>query len=541
MLIASLEKTMECLILEEVEQIKKRITENVSVNDHVVCGFCDELIALAKKHKDWKNVAYGYVWRADYFFYVEADLKRFSKELDFAKIYIDENLPSELLEKYYTLKHLFYESTFDMQSAFRYVLKALDVAEKLGLTSRVGANYGNIGAYYMDISCYEEALLYTKNALETLQSLPDAKPLVIRLILANLVAIELKLDNFEMAKQALINLSKLPIEEKNLKIYIDYGYLLYYSKQLDVDNSLIRLDAMFEDGLMEAPKAFAFEFLSTAIEAMLCLKQKDKAKYLLDLLGSKIADDEPDALLTLCKLNIKYAQEFDCPELLKHFYEEYYTCFMAAQEKISEMKVEGLYAKVELGEVSLKNDKSQKELWELSNLANYDELTKVYNRRFLNIRQEELLNSHQTSDVGFAFFDIDYFKEYNDYNGHLIGDQLLQVIANLLKCNLTDHMAIFRYGGDEFVCLSWDKNPDALETYVKGIQSALIANKVAHHQSLCADYVTLSIGYGNRSVSGRKDLLDLFDDVDRALYAAKHNGRNCIKSISDIHTPRGDF
>lgn len=525
---------MDDCVLDELEELKKRISDNACVNDNVVCGICDELISAAIPQKDWQSVAYGYVWRADYFFYVASDVKASSRELDFAQNYLDERTPSVLLEKYYTLKHVLYENSYDIPSAFRYSLKALDVAEKLGMSYRVGANYGNIGAYYMEICCYEEALLYTGKAVETLRAQPETRPRTMRLLLSNLAQINLKLGRHAMAEQVLKELSELPIEARDLKIYIDYGYFLYYSAVIDLENSLNRLQAMFEDGLLESPRAFAFEFLSEALEVVLRLEQKERAEELLHLLQGLVEDNEPDAQLSLCRLRIAYVLRFGTPGLLSRCYRDYYTRYIQVQAKANELKAQGLHAKVELNELSIKSNQSQQELRELAKLANFDDLTNIYNRRYLNIRQDEILNCQQNPDMGFAVIDIDYFKEFNDYYGHPAGDQLLRVVAACLEENTTENMEIFRYGGDEFVCLHWNAQPETLKAFVKRVQTAMEEKKIEHIKSRCAEWVTLSIGYGNRPVTGKFDLLSLFEEVDNALYASKNCGRNSSRSIWDM-------
>ena len=530
---------MDYSTLDELEKLKNKIHENVSVNDTVVCSLCDALIFAASKEKSWQDVTFGHVWRADYFFYVASDLKSFAKELDLAQGYIDETTPSILLEKYYTLKHVLYENTYDVQSAFRYTLKALDVAEKLGMSYRVGVNYGNIGAYYMDICYYEEAMRYTRKALETLCTLSDAKPRSIRLLLANMVQISLRLNDCDLARQSLKELSELPLDKKDLKIYIDYGYMRYYANLLDLDNCLIYLKAMFDDGLLVSPRAYVFEFLSEAFDAILCLEQKEKSHELLVLLREIVQNDEPDAKMSLCKLSVEWAKRFGSSEELSLCYREYYISFMAAQKNANKLKAEGLHAKVELNELYVKNDQSHKELSELTVLANCDDMTNVYNRRYLNILQDEILNCQKPQSVGFALIDIDYFKEYNDHYGHPYGDRLLRMVANCLKENTTQQMAVFRYGGDEFVCLYWEAKPKELEAYVKRVQATMKNANVEHMDSRCANRVTLSIGYGCRPVTGKTDLLTLFEDVDSALYVAKNEGRNRVRSIGDVHVTKG--
>lgn len=100
-------------------------------------------------------------------------------------------------------------------------------------------------------------------------------------------------------------------------------------------------------------------------------------------------------------------------------------------------------------------------------------MTNVYNRYYFNIKQDEILNSNRYTNIGLAIFDIDYFKEYNDYYGHLEGDEILKQVASSLKEKANEQMAVFRYGGDEFVCLSWDLNFEQMAEYVNQVKEAI--------------------------------------------------------------------
>lgn len=213
--------------LSDTDVLKKKIMDNVDVNDQVVCVFCDELISVAGESHDWQSVAFGYIWRADYYYYVESDLKGASRELYYAQSYIDEEEPSELLEKYYTLRHVICEDSYDILSAFQYCLKALDIAERLDIRYRVGANYGNLGTYYLEYDCYELALRYSSMALDVIRSLQEKKPGIMCLLLCNLIKIYLKLSRCDQAKAAIEELQSLPLKKKDLQIYVDYGYMMY--------------------------------------------------------------------------------------------------------------------------------------------------------------------------------------------------------------------------------------------------------------------------------------------------------------------------
>ncbi|MGO0882200.1 GGDEF domain-containing protein [Clostridioides difficile] len=523
---------IEKYALCEIEELKIKVHENINVNDDVVCGICDELISIAKENKDWQSVAFGHVWRADYYFYVESNMRCVSKELECAQEYINEKNPSELLEKFYALYNVLFSNSYDKQSAFRYTLKALNVSERLDIRHRIGINYGNISAYYLDYELYDEALFYLHKSMEVLRSLPDTKPRFLRMLLINFINIYLKLGKLELMKSTIEELSSLPFEEKDLKIYVDYAYLLYYAEIQNQEKSLYYLQEMQNDGLMTFPnRVYLIEFLMNALEAMISIKNKVKSSELLQSLQKLIKEDELEPLLKLCKLNIKYSQKFETKKELYHHYHEYYYLYLKAQSQVNLLKIEGLRAKIELNDNYTKYTQSKKVLEELYDLVNYDELTNVYNRYYFNIKQDEILNSNKYTNIGLAIFDIDYFKEYNDYYGHLEGDEILKQVASILKENANEQMGVFRYGGDEFVCLSWDLNFEQIAEYVNQVKEAIKEKSLEHIHSRCAKIITLSIGYGNKIVSTKVDILNLFDEVDKALYVVKNSGRNNAKSI----------
>lgn len=523
---------MENSMLDQCEALKEKILNSITVDETRVCTLCDQLIALARGIEDWQSVAFGYVWRADYQFYVALDIGATEVEINSAQKYIDESVPSELLEKFYTMKHLLSSNSFDVRASFRFCLRALDVAEKLNLKQRIGANYGNIGSYYLDYNCYEEALLYTEKSLKMVTSLPGSQVRMLRILLSNLIQINLKLGKLDAAKAVIEELVALPIEQKDLKIYVDYGKLRYYAHLQDVEKSLYYLQEMFDDGLMEFPNhAFVVEFLSNALEAMMRINQQEKCSELLDSLTQLVSGSEPELLLSVCQLKILYARQFGPEERLQAHYLEYYRLYGQVQENAKQLRVEGLRAKAKLEDTYMQFDQSKKELMELHELVNYDEMTQVYNRRYLNIRQEELLQEQETLLLGYVIFDVDYFKEYNDFYGHIAGDRVLIQVAKCLKQCRSDQIAVFRYGGDEFVALCWDADPNALGQYVKRVQQTLREENFEHVKSRCAQQVTLSIGFGSHTVADKADAFALFEAVDQALYVAKRNGRNNAQPI----------
>ncbi|NET72607.1 MAG: diguanylate cyclase [Sphaerospermopsis sp. SIO1G2] len=177
---------------------------------------------------------------------------------------------------------------------------------------------------------------------------------------------------------------------------------------------------------------------------------------------------------------------------------------------------------------------------QLGLIANLDGLTKVGNRRCFNERiareWQELAEKQQP--LSLILFDIDYFKLYNDYYGHLAGDECLFKIAQLVSTLIrhqdinrpTDLVA--RYGGEEFVILL--TNTDLSETVIVAarIQTAIRKLKIPHIQSQIQGIVTISLGIASVIPTLALTPDKLIGNADQALYQAKQQGRDryCVYS-----------
>ncbi len=165
----------------------------------------------------------------------------------------------------------------------------------------------------------------------------------------------------------------------------------------------------------------------------------------------------------------------------------------------------------------------------LEQLAIYDDLTGIYNRRYFNkiIENEIRRIKREDSILSIAFIDIDYFKKYNDSYGHPKGDEVLKKVAKILKENClraSDH--IFRVGGEEFILLFSGLSIEESIEFIKEIIKAVKNLKIEHKSSTCNDYITISVGLLVQSAKYLQDAEYLYRYSDNALYKAKNSGRN---------------
>ena len=170
----------------------------------------------------------------------------------------------------------------------------------------------------------------------------------------------------------------------------------------------------------------------------------------------------------------------------------------------------------------------KKKLDEINKLIVIDELTKCYNRRYINEKLPidiELAKANNLP-LAIAMIDIDYFKLINDKYGHLLGDLVLKDIINIVKDNIRGKSDwIARYGGEEFLILFNDTSKEEAYNLLKGIKS-IVENSIIKYDDIEIN-ITISIGMASLT-NEINDMDKLIRIADKNLYKAKTSGRNCI-------------
>lgn len=170
----------------------------------------------------------------------------------------------------------------------------------------------------------------------------------------------------------------------------------------------------------------------------------------------------------------------------------------------------------------------KKKLDEINKLIVIDELTKCYNRRYINEKLPidiELAKANNLP-LAIAMIDIDYFKLINDKYGHLLGDLVLKDIINIVKDNIRGKSDwIARYGGEEFLILFNDTSKEEDYNLLKGIKS-IVENSILKYDDIEIN-ITISIGMASLT-NEINDMDKLIRIADKNLYKAKTSGRNCI-------------
>jgi diguanylate cyclase (GGDEF)-like protein len=166
-----------------------------------------------------------------------------------------------------------------------------------------------------------------------------------------------------------------------------------------------------------------------------------------------------------------------------------------------------------------------------------DSLTGLYNRRHFNkLAEEEIDRSFRyLQPLSIIMFDIDFFKHVNDKFGHVIGDNVLKMIAFITKNQIRTTDIAARYGGEEFIVLLPETSLEDAVILAERLKRQIEKSVIQIEEQPLS--VTASFGVSNYLIKTNekprdKILLDFIDNADKALYTSKKNGRNKVSTFS---------
>lgn len=164
-------------------------------------------------------------------------------------------------------------------------------------------------------------------------------------------------------------------------------------------------------------------------------------------------------------------------------------------------------------------------------LAHRDPLTGMFNRRHLMERLEVDIarcNRQRCRGISLCMVDLDHFKRINDTFGHPVGDEVLIQVGNCLAKSVRDMDCVSRYGGEEFVVLI-DADTDEFALSM----SERIREQVQQLQMPVLQGMSLSVSIGVANLKEGESALSLIARADKALYLAKTDGRNRVRTASN--------
>lgn len=161
-------------------------------------------------------------------------------------------------------------------------------------------------------------------------------------------------------------------------------------------------------------------------------------------------------------------------------------------------------------------------------MALTDSLTGLYNRRYFDVHLQKMLKGHKQAakNLCVLILDIDHFKEVNDTYGHVVGDEVLKVFSHRLQDNLRSFDMVARLGGEEFVVVLPDTSTEMAHFIAERLRRAIADKPVKC--SAPEGEVSISTSIGGAVIEpGEYQVQEVLDRVDKYLYEAKNDGRNC--------------
>ncbi|MEJ8730708.1 diguanylate cyclase [Blautia sp. HCN-20427] len=155
-----------------------------------------------------------------------------------------------------------------------------------------------------------------------------------------------------------------------------------------------------------------------------------------------------------------------------------------------------------------------------------DPMSKLHNREYLTRYMRKNKKKLAGKPLTLLMMDIDYFKQYNDYYGHVQGDNGIKALAEILAESVRKKDLVIRYGGEEMLVILQETTADCAKDMAERVRKNLADKHISHEKSKVSDRLTVSMGIYTVYYNG-EDIFELIEKADELLYQAKRKGRDC--------------
>ncbi len=166
----------------------------------------------------------------------------------------------------------------------------------------------------------------------------------------------------------------------------------------------------------------------------------------------------------------------------------------------------------------------------LNDLLTRDDLTKVYNRKYLDFQIKNIMKEsiEFNSTFGILFFDIDHFKNVNDTYGHNVGDEVLKMVSSTINSNIRNLDILGRWGGEEFIAIVRVEQIGELKMIAEKLRIKVFESSYLLDSKT---KISVSISIGGTLFDKNDDISKLISRADSNMYNSKENGRNNVTII----------
>jgi diguanylate cyclase len=326
---------------------------------------------------------------------------------------------------------------------------------------------------------------------------------------------------YEMAKKILPFLAKrkIPLTPDNYRIFYDYFLLLKPDMSKKVDE-LLDTNCRFDPEISE--EIFRNYYLVDDHQVANVEKFSERIARVSETLSANIGETLDSTSRyrevlesTASQISLTQMEDPSLKYLVDNLLEETISTLTSQNDLADHLE------KTRRLVTSLTN-----ELKDQARLANVDDLTQLYNRRFFNNRLARLLTAEgDAQTLSLVIFDLDRFKRINDTWGHNIGDKVLMLCAKIIKNNAGENCMAVRYGGEEFLLLCHGMGKGEAKNLAESIRRQMESTQV----TIRGAAIPVTLSGGVTQLKPGDSIEEFIGRADKALYQAKENGRNQVR------------
>lgn len=492
---------------------------------------------LLSQCKDYYEEAFARTYLAD----ALSSMGLFDSAIQECKKALDITLKNnyeELSLTLYNLIGIIYTYTDDEQGALDYYFKGIKLATKRNDDMMCGALFANIAFLYRKFQAYDKAIDTLRMAYDIVEKASENKAHVAfnnYIYSRELAGIELQRGETDRAMQILQQVEN--IEEHQDDVELLTMYAAYYQQKHNKEEALKYLNTAIEHIEKDNNQFQKISYYFDIIETLLSLEEYEAAEEIAQkseiiLRGMNI----PGKWIMLAEYEIQIYEKLGNSQKADRAYRMYYEKDIEQSENRRQAEVKRLKKRIELQkEIDKRADIEARKI-QLVSQSEQDELTKIYNRRgikkHVGMKYKEAQQLKKFFSI--AIVDVDFFKEYNDTYGHLEGDHILQIIAQVLKESVLNEGIVGRYGGDEFLIAIVQKNSEEIQQIICQMREKLEQKAIENRKSTVSKYVTVSIGAVNVVPERNTLLSEYIHAADHALYEIKKTSKDGFLVLSSF-------
>lgn len=504
-------------IEETIEKVKQNRFGDIDLQNEL----CDSLIMEAERIGNIQLKGEAMYYKAETLFNVNQQEACF--QLTECLEYLKEDRNPELVARINNLFGIALTNKEDYPGSLNYYLIVLKICDKYGLNHVGGLCCCNIAVIFQMIGFYDKAVDYYERAVVLFEKTPDNLLSMgpVAATYSNIFMCLYKQNRFERLEGVLEK-----IHNSKEYFYPEFTMDIYDAICFDRNGEKEKIEQSLSQAV---EKSIAIDDVLEYIdnyqflcEVLLKYGQIIQLSRVLDVIEGNLPENYfPKARMDFVKYRIACCKEFNNMEMFVKKAGEYVSLYEKTVDIYHKSIRDTLNLRLYVDKLKEKEDSYKKE-------ALVDNLTGLYNRNGLREHASVLfeLSNKLQRPVSAFIIDIDYFKQYNDCYGHILGDEVIKAVAGVIKNRCTGECVAARFGGDEFVIIGINID----EQRLKEISGAIVADvselKIESEKSPISDYVSVSVGAFLGTPESNDTIKGLIKEADRGLYTAKENGRN---------------